>query len=64
MGVNHLLKLRRLVRGHAKFPRLSRMVLNKGKVLWRTRQDNESVRSVPDCVSHELNQIPIQAETI
>ena len=52
MGVNHLLKLRRLVRGHAKFPRLSRMVLNKGKVLWRTRQDNESVRSVPDSAFH------------
>ena len=52
MGVNHLLKLRGLVRGNAKFPRLSRMVLNKGKVLWSTRQDNESVRSVPDQTLH------------
>ena len=52
MGVNHLLKLRGLVRGHAKFPRLSRMVLDKGKVLWSTRQDNESVGSVPDSAFH------------
>ena len=48
MGVNHLLKLRGLVRGNAKFPRLSRMVLNIGKALWSTKQDNESVRCVPD----------------